>query len=139
MQFIKEGEHSLLDDYMLANPSFGVEWKQQQRHIKQEADTLGYAGRFGAGTPRINDGAFLQHMTSKMRAPEEGGSRIGIVFNGSPLFTGDAGSGESEIRRWIIENDWLEAIVALAEWIFYCVRLVEDDPSGGLIHFRCRR
>jgi len=108
-------------DYMLANPPFGVEWKQQQKYIQQEADTLGFAGRFGAGTPRINDGAFLflQHMIAKMRAVSAGGSRIGIVFNGSPLFTGDAGSGESEIRRWIIENDWLEAIVALPEQLFY--------------------
>lgn len=108
-------------DYMLANPPFGVEWRQQQKYINQEADTLGFSGRFGAGTPRINDGAllFLQHMISKMRPPEKGGSRIGIVFNGSPLFTGDAGSGESEIRRWIIENDWLEAIVALPEQLFY--------------------
>ena len=108
-------------DYMLANPPFGVEWKQQQRYIQKEAETLGYAGRFGAGTPRINDGAFLflQHMISKMRVPKEGGSRIGIVFNGSPLFNGDAGSGESNIRRWIIENDWLEAIVALPEQLFY--------------------
>lgn len=108
-------------DYMLANPPFGVEWKQQQKYILQEADTLGYAGRFGAGTPRINDGAFLflQHMIAKMRTVSIGGSRIGIVFNGSPLFTGDAGSGESEIRRWIIENDWLEAIVALPEQLFY--------------------
>ena len=86
-------------DYMLANPPFGVEWKQQQRYIQQEADTLGYAGRFGAGTPRINDGAllFLQHMISKMRAPKAGGSRIGIVFNGSPLFTGDAGDRKSVV------------------------------------------
>ncbi len=108
-------------DYMLANPPFGVEWKQQQKYIQQEADTLGFAGRFGAGTPRINDGAFLflQHMIAKMRPIAAGGSRIGIVFNGSPLFTGDAGSGESEIRRWIIENDWLEAIVALPEQLFY--------------------
>ena len=108
-------------DYMLANPPFGVEWKQQQRYIQREADTLGYAGRFGAGTPRINDGAllFLQHMISKMRAPNDDGSRIGIVFNGSPLFTGDAGSGESNIRQWIIENDWLEAIVAMPEQLFY--------------------
>lgn len=108
-------------DYMLANPPFGVEWKQQQRYIEDEAAKLGYQGRFGAGTPRINDGAllFLQHMIDKMRAPQEGGSRIGIVFNGSPLFTGDAGGGESEIRRWIIENDWLEAIVALPEQLFY--------------------
>ncbi len=108
-------------DYMLANPPFGVEWKQQQKTIQQEADTLGYAGRFGAGTPRINDGAllFLQHMIAKMRPVDKDGSRIAIVFNGSPLFTGDAGSGESEIRRWIIENDWLEAIVALPEQLFY--------------------
>lgn len=108
-------------DYMLANPPFGVEWKQQQKYIQDEADNLGFSGRFGAGMPRINDGAllFLQHMISKMRPVELGGSRIGIVFNGSPLFTGDAGSGESEIRRWIIENDWLEAIVALPEQLFY--------------------
>lgn len=108
-------------DYMLANPPFGVEWKQQQRAIEYEKDNLGYDGRFGAGTPRINDGAllFLQHMIDKMRRAEEGGSRIGIVFNGSPLFTGDAGSGESEIRRWIIENDWLEAVVALPDQLFY--------------------
>ena len=108
-------------DYMLANPPFGVEWKQQQRFIENERDTLGFSGRFGAGTPRVNDGAllFLQHMLAKMRAPQDGGSRLAIVFNGSPLFTGDAGGGESEIRRWIIENDWLEAIVALPEQLFY--------------------
>ena len=108
-------------DYMLANPPFGVEWKQQARYIQQEADSLGYSGRFGAGLPRINDGSllFLQHMLSKIRAPNNGGSRIGIVFNGSPLFTGDAGSGESNIRQWIIENDWLEAVVALPDQLFY--------------------
>src|ERR1039458_3318543 len=108
-------------DYMLANPPFGVEWKQQQRYIENEHDPLGFSGRFGAGTPRVNDGAllFLQHMLAKMRAPKDGGSRLAIVFNGSPLFTGDAGGGESEIRRWIIENDWLEAIVALPEQLFY--------------------
>ena len=108
-------------DYMLANPPFGVEWKQQQKDIRREADTLGYEGRFGAGLPRINDGSllFLQHMLAKMRAPKDGGSRIGIVFNGSPLFTGDAGSGESNIRQWIIENDWLEAVVALPNQLFY--------------------
>ena len=108
-------------DYMLANPPFGVEWKQQRRQIEQERDTLGYDGRFGAGLPRINDGSllFLQHMLSKMQPLEKGGSRIAIVFNGSPLFTGDAGSGESNIRRWIIENDWLEAIVALPNQLFY--------------------
>jgi type I restriction enzyme M protein len=108
-------------DYMVANPPFGVEWKQMLKFIEQEKDTLGFAGRFGAGTPRVNDGAllFLQHMIAKMRAPKDGGSRIAIVFNGSPLFTGDAGGGESEIRRWIIENDWLESIVALPEQLFY--------------------
>ena len=108
-------------DYMLANPPFGVEWKQQQKDIRREADTLGYEGRFGAGLPRINDGSllFLQHMLAKMRAPKDGGSRIGIVFNGSPLFTGDAGSGESNIRQWNIENDWLEAVVALPDQLFY--------------------
>ncbi|MDY0042472.1 MAG: class I SAM-dependent DNA methyltransferase [Desulforhabdus sp.] len=108
-------------DYMLANPPFGVEWKQQARSIQQEHEQLGYQGRFGAGLPRINDGSllFLQHMLSKMRAPQDGGSRIGIVFNGSPLFTGDAASGESNIRQWIIENDWLEAVVALPDQLFY--------------------
>ena len=113
--------HKWTFDYMLANPPFGVEWKQQEHVIKQERATLGHDGRFGAGLPRINDGSllFLQHMLSKMQSAEKGGSRIAIVFNGSPLFTGDAGSGESEIRRWIIENDWLEAIVALPDQLFY--------------------
>jgi type I restriction enzyme M protein len=108
-------------DYMLANPPFGVEWKQQQKYIEREAESLGYEGRFGAGLPRINDGSllFLQHMLWKMRAPKDGGSRIGIVFNGSPLFTGDAGSGESNIRQWLLENDWLEAVVALPDQLFY--------------------
>ena len=108
-------------DYMLANPPFGVTWKQQERAITQEHETLGYEGRFGAGLPRVNDGSllFLQHMLSKRRAPEKGGSRLGIVFNGSPLFTGDAGSGESNIRQWIIENDWLEAVIALPDQLFY--------------------
>ena len=111
-------------DYMLANPPFGVEWKQQEQHIKQERDTLGFEGRFGAGLPRINDGSllFLQHMLSKMQpvaGDGTGGSRIAIVFNGSPLFTGDAGGGESSIRQWIIEHDWLEAIVALPDQLFY--------------------
>lgn len=108
-------------DYMLANPPFGVEWKKQEKTIKDEFEALGYNGRFGAGLPRINDGSllFLQHMISKMRPFEQGGSRIGIVFNGSPLFTGDAGSGESNIRRWIIESDWLEAIIAMPDQLFY--------------------
>ncbi len=108
-------------DYMLANPPFGVEWKQQRRAIEQERDFLGHDGRFGAGLPHIDDGAllFLQHMLSKMQPVDQGGSRIAVVFNGSPLFTGDAGSGPSNIRRWIIENDWLEAIVALPDQLFY--------------------
>jgi type I restriction enzyme M protein len=108
-------------DYMLANPPFGVSWRQQERYIKKEAATMGFTGRFGAGLPRVNDGAllFLQHMISKMEPLKEGGSRIAIVFNGSPLFTGDAGGGESNIRQWIIENDWLEAIVALPDQLFY--------------------
>nr|WP_319401818.1 N-6 DNA methylase [uncultured Carboxylicivirga sp.] len=119
--FSKDAHSRERFDYMLANPPFGVSWKQQERFIKNEANTLGYNGRFGAGLPRVNDGAllFLQHMISKMEPVEEGGSRIGIVFNGSPLFTGDAGGGESEIRRWIIENDWLDCIVALPDQLFY--------------------
>lgn len=108
-------------EYMLANPPFGVEWKPEADFIKREHEEQGFGGRFGAGLPRINDGSllFLQHMISKMKDPKEGGTRLAIVFNGSPLFTGGAGSGESEIRRWIIENDWLEAIVALPDQLFY--------------------
>ena len=108
-------------DYLLANPPFGVEWKKVQQVIEDERSKLGFAGRFGAGLPRINDGSFLflQHMISKLQRPEKGGGRLAIVFNGSPLFTGAAGSGESEIRRWIIENDWLEGIVALPDQLFY--------------------
>ena len=107
-------------DYMLANPPFGVEWKKVQKEVKKEHEKKGYGGRFGAGLPRISDGSFLflQHMISKMK-PTDGGSRLAIVFNGSPLFTGSAGSGESEIRRWIIENDMLEAVVALPDQLFY--------------------
>lgn len=110
--------------YMLANPPFGVEWKPEEDFVKSEHKEQGFNGRFGAGLPRINDGSllFLQHMISKMRpSPEQGGegSKIAIVFNGSPLFTGDAGSGESNIRRWIIENDWLDAVVALPDQMFY--------------------
>jgi type I restriction enzyme M protein len=108
-------------DYLLANPPFGVEWKKVETEVRREAETKGFSGRFGTGLPRINDGSFLflQHMISKMKPPSEGGSRLAIVFNGSPLFTGAAGSGESEIRRWIIENDWLEAVVALPDQLFY--------------------
>ena len=119
--FEKDGFPKNKFDYMLANPPFGVEWKQQEKTIRNESETLGYDGRFGAGLPRINDGSllFLQHMISKMQKLENGGSRIGIIFNGSPLFTGDAASGESNIRQWIIENDWLEAVVALPDQLFY--------------------
>jgi len=108
-------------DYMLSNPPFGVSWDKVENEIKQEHEEQGYDGRFGAGTPRKSDGSllFLQHMISKMKSSEKGGSRIAIVFNGSPLFTGGPNSGESAIRRWIIENDWLEAIVGLPENLFY--------------------
>ena len=110
--------------YMLANPPFGVEWKDQQKIVQKEFDELGFAGRFGAGLPAINDGSFLflQHMISKMHpTPDKGGegSKIAIIFNGSPLFSGDAGSGPSNIRRWIIENDWLDTIVALPDQLYY--------------------
>jgi type I restriction enzyme M protein len=107
-------------DYMLSNPPYGKEWKMDEAAVKAEAER-GLAGRFGAGLPRISDGQllFLQHMLARMKSPAEGGSRVAIVMNGSPLFTGDAGSGESEIRRWILENDWLDAIVALPEQLFY--------------------
>ena len=108
-------------DYMLSNPPFGVEWKKVQEVIKSEHEKKGFAGRFGPGLPRISDGSllFLMHLVSKMRPVEEGGSRIGIVLNGSPLFTGDAGSGESEIRRWLLEHDMLETIIALPNDLFY--------------------
>ena len=110
----------------MANPPFGVEWKDQKEVVEREHSTMGLAGRFGAGLPAINDGSllFLQHMISKMHPYVEGdenspGAKIAIVFNGSPLFSGDAGSGPSNIRRWIIENDWLDAIVALPDQLFY--------------------
>jgi type I restriction enzyme M protein len=112
-------------DYLLTNPPFGVDWKKQQKEIQREHDTRGFAGRFGAGLPRVNDGSllFLQHMISKFEpvlpAQQKNGSRLAIVFSGSPLFTGGAGSGESDVRKWIIENDWLEAIIALPEQMFY--------------------
>jgi type I restriction enzyme M protein len=107
-------------DYLLANPPYGDDWRGDETAVRAEA-TRGFAGRFGAGLPRINDGQllFLQHMLSRMNEPDEGGSRVAIIMNGSPLFTGDAGSGESEIRRWILENDWLEAIIGLPEQLFY--------------------
>ncbi len=113
--------HSQHDfDYMLTNPPFGKEWKMDQVAVEKESER-GERGRFGAGLPRISDGQmlFLQHMLGRMKDVKDGGSRIAIVMNGSPLFTGDAGSGESEIRRWVLENDWLEAIVAMPEQLFY--------------------
>lgn len=108
-------------DYFLANPPFGVDWKRQEKDIKRESEQLRFKGRFGAGVPRVSDGAllFLQHMWSKRQDTNALGSRLAIVFNGSPLFSGGAESGESNIRKWIIENDWLEAIVALPEQMFY--------------------
>ena len=107
-------------DYMLSNPPYGKEWKNERDAVKQEAES-GFYGRFGAGTPRISDGQllFLQHMLARMRPADGEGSRIAIVMNGSPLFTGDAGSGESEIRRWIMENDWLDCIISLTTNLFY--------------------
>lgn len=116
--FTVDGLESEKFDYMLSNPPFGVDWKKAEKFIKTEAEKKGMSGRFGAGLPRINDGSllFLQHMVSKMKST---GSRVGIVFNGSPLFTGAAESGESNIRKWIIENDWLEAIIALPDQLFY--------------------
>jgi type I restriction enzyme M protein len=112
-------------DYLIANPPFGVDWKKQQQEIKKEYNNLGYTGRFGAGLPRVNDGSllFLQHMIKKFEPVDvkthRYGSRLAIVFSGSPLFTGGAGSGESNIRRWIIESDWLETVIALPEQMFY--------------------
>jgi type I restriction enzyme M protein len=122
--FSNDGHAGRQFDYLLANPPFGVEWKKVQKPVEDEHRSRGYAGRFGAGLPRINDGSFLflQHMLAKMRPVENdgrGGTRLAIVFNGSPLFSGGAGSGESEIRRWILENDWLEAIVGLPDQLFY--------------------
>ncbi|GAA2723963.1 class I SAM-dependent DNA methyltransferase [Actinocorallia aurantiaca] len=126
--FSVDGHDGRTFRYMLANPPFGVDWKRVQKVVTDEHKDKGHAGRFGAGLPRINDGSFLflQHMMAKMRpvtsdVDDDGlkGSRIAVVFNGSPLFTGAAGSGESEIRRWILENDYLEAIVALPDQLFY--------------------
>ncbi len=119
-----DGHRDVRFHYMLANPPFGVEWKPEKEFVTREHLQFGFDGRFGPGLPRINDGAllFLLHMMSKMeKSPDNGGegSRIGIVFNGSPLFTGDAGGGESNIRRWIIENDLLEAVIGLPDQLFY--------------------
>lgn len=118
--FTQDGLAEETFDYMLSNPPFGVEWKKSEKKIKDEYANMGYAGRFGAGLPAISYGSllFLQHMISKMKR-SAGGSRIGIVFNGSPLFSGSAGSGPSDIRKWIIENDMLEAIIAMPDQLFY--------------------
>jgi type I restriction enzyme M protein len=118
--FTTDGLEKEKFDYMLSNPPFGVEWKKEQKYITDEHNTSGFSGRFGPGLPRINDGSllFLLHMMSKMK-DEATGTRIGIIFNGSPLFNGSAGSGESEIRKWIIEKDYLETIIALPDQLFY--------------------
>ena len=128
VEHIKHG-NTLSDDqlshmkfnYMLSNPPFGVEWKKVQAQVVKEHKELGYGGRFGAGLPRVSDGSllFLLHLISKMSPKSEGGSRIGIILNGSPLFTGGAGSGESEIRRYVLENDLLESIVAMPTDMFF--------------------
>lgn len=108
-------------DYMLSNPPFGVEWKKVEKTVRKEHEQQGFSGRFGPGLPRVSDGSllFLMHLMSKMRPVKEGGSRFAIVLNGSPLFTGNAGSGESEIRRYVLENDLLEAIIGLPTDMFY--------------------
>jgi type I restriction enzyme M protein len=108
-------------DYMLSNPPFGVEWKKVEKEVRKEHENEGFNGRFGPGLPRVSDGSllFLLHLISKMRPAQDGGSRFGIVLNGSPLFTGGAGSGESEIRRYVLENDLVEAIVGLPTDMFY--------------------
>jgi type I restriction enzyme M protein len=118
--FTQDGLESHKFDYMLSNPPFGVDWKKSEKFIKDEYANRGFGGRFGAGLPSISDGSllFLQHMISKMKRVTEG-TRLAIVFNGSPLFSGGAGSGPSEIRKWIIENDMLEAIVAMPDQLFY--------------------
>jgi type I restriction enzyme M protein len=116
-----DGHPAQTFDYMLSNPPFGVEWKKVQKEVQDEHQRLGHAGRFGPGLPRVSDGSllFLMHLLSKMRPHAEGGCRFGIVLNGSPLFTGGAGSGESEIRRYVLENDLVEAIIALPTDMFY--------------------
>jgi len=118
---LSNDRHAGLDfDYLITNPPYGKDWKRDEEAVRGEA-ARGVAGRFAPGLPRISDGQmlFLQHMLAHMKDPKEGGSRVAIIMNGSPLFTGDASSGESEIRRWILENDWLETLIALPEQLFY--------------------
>ena len=119
--FSEDGHPHKKFDYMLSNPPFGVEWKKVEKEVRREHETQGFNGRFGPGLPRISDGSllFLLHLISKMQPAKDGGSRLGIVLNGSPLFTGSAGSGESEIRRYVLENDLLEAIIGLPTDMFY--------------------
>ena len=119
--FSEDHLHGVTADYLISNPPFGVDWTKAATVVRHEHETQGHAGRFGPGLPRKNDGSllFLLHMMSKMKAVDQGGSRLGIVFNGSPLFTGAAGSGESEIRRYLLEHDLLEAIIALPDQMFY--------------------
>jgi type I restriction enzyme M protein len=119
--FTEDGHPHRKFDYMLSNPPFGVEWKKVEKEVRKEAETQGFHGRVGPGLPRVSDGSllFLLHLLSKMRPAVDGGSRFGIVLNGSPLFTGGAGSGESEIRRYVLENDLVEAIVGLPTDMFY--------------------
>ena len=119
--FSDDGHPQRKFDYMLSNPPFGVEWKKVEKEIRKEHESQGYNGRFGPGLPRVSDGSllFLLHLISKMRPANEGGSRFGIVLNGSPLFTGGAGSGESEIRRFVLESDLVEAIIGLPTDMFY--------------------
>ena len=129
----EDGHVGTLFDYCISNPPYGVDWKKYENQIKDEAEKLGFSGRYGAGLPRVSDGSFLfiQHMISKMKPYDakknEGGSRIAVILSGSPLFSGQAGSGESEIRKWIIENDWLEGIVAMPDQMFY------NTPIGTYI------
>ena len=121
----EDGHAGTLFDYCISNPPYGVDWKKYEKHVRDEAEKLGFSGRYGAGLPRVSDGSFLfiQHMISKMKpydvAKNDGGSRIAIILSGSPLFSGQASSGESEIRKWIIENDWLEGVVAIPDQMFY--------------------
>jgi len=144
----EDGHAGTLFDYCISNPPYGVDWKKYEKQIKDEADNLGFAGRYGAGLPRVSDGSFLfiQHMIHKMKPYDpkknEGGSRLAIILSGSPLFSGQAGSGESEIRRWIIENDWLEGIVAMPDQMFYNTGIGtyvwiltnrKSDESKGLV------
>jgi len=117
----EDGHGGLKFDYMLSNPPFGVEWKKVEKAVRKEHEEKGFDGRFGPGLPRVSDGSmlFLLHLLAKMRPAKDGGSRFGIVLNGSPLFTGGAGSGESEIRRYLLENDLVEAIIGLPTDMFY--------------------